>query len=210
MNGTTKASLPSNVKVLSHPSIASKLDQLRDQSLSGTPVRSLINELSTIIAIEATREIPPSEKIALIVVLRAGLPMCDPFLDHLPPSTDVAVYHLGLYRERTTLEPVEYYNKLPAQAPVVKHAYVVDPLIATGGTAGATVDILRNWGVEHITFLSILASPQGLAAVANVWPEGVDLVVGHVDETVDEKGYIQPGIGDIGDRLYGTALAKTG
>lgn len=135
---------PSNLTILSHPSIEAKLTLLRDRTLRPSAVRLLTHELSQIISIEATRSLPAStKKIALIIVLRAGLPMCEPFLASLSPDIDVVVYHLGLYREKKTLEPVEYYNKLPSQGTPVERVFVVDPLIATGGTATATVDILR-------------------------------------------------------------------
>ncbi|KAF1344913.1 uracil phosphoribosyltransferase [Delphinella strobiligena] len=196
-----------NITILDHPAIEAKIGLLRDRSLRSSVVRSLTHELSQIVSIEATRSLPhDTPKIALIIVLRAGLPMCEPFLATLSPEIDVVVYHLGLYREKKTLEPVEYYNKLPSQGAPVERVFVVDPLIATGGTATATIDILRQWGAKKITFLSILASPQGAQAVAETWPEGVELIVAHLDEGVDAKGYITPGIGDIGDRLYGTAL----
>lgn len=134
----------SNVTVLEHPAIKAKIELLRDRSLRPSAVRTLTHELSQIVAVEGTRSLPlDTPKIALIVVLRAGLPMCEPFLAALSPDIDVAVYHIGLYREKKTLEPVEYYNKLPSQGPRVDRVFVVDPLIATGGTAAATIDILR-------------------------------------------------------------------
>lgn len=142
MPAVTKSS--SNMRILDHPAIEAKLDLLRDRSLRSSAVRTLTHELSQIVSIEATRSLPhDTKKIALIIVLRAGLPMCEPFLAALSPEIDVVVYHLGLYREKKTLEPVEYYNKLPSQGPPVEKVFVVDPLIATGGTATATIDILR-------------------------------------------------------------------
>ncbi|KAI1616445.1 uracil phosphoribosyltransferase [Exophiala viscosa] len=200
----SKDVLPSNVRVLSSPAFAAKLAILRDRSIKPRAVRKLTAELSTILAAEAFSAGSTASKAALIVVLRAGLAMQDPFLDQAPSDLDVFVYHLGLFRDTVTLEPVEYYNKLPTRDRSIKHAYIVDPLIATGGTAAATINILRSWGVEHITFLSILASRVGLEQVANTWPEGTDFLVGVVDEDIDEKGYIVPGLGDIGDRLYRT------
>lgn len=145
MHSTTEtAKTPSNVRILDHPAIKAKIDLLRDRSLRSSAVRALTHELSQIVAIEATRSLPQdTPKIALVPVLRAGLPMCEPFLAAVSPETDVVVYHLGLYREKKTLEPVEYYNKLPSQGPRIERVFVVDPLIATGGTATATIDILR-------------------------------------------------------------------
>ena len=137
-------SYPSNVQVLDNPAIESNIGLLRDRSLRSSAVRSITKELSQIVSKEAADALPKeTQKIILIIVLRAGLSMCDPFLDALPENIDVSVYHIGLYREKKTLEPVEYYNKLPTQYPGADRVVVVDPLIATGGTAAATVDILR-------------------------------------------------------------------
>jgi len=211
-----KSQIPPNAKLSANPLFNAKLAPLRDRSLPSHSVRSIVADLTRILAVEATSTsaayapIPSSTtsptKVALIVVLRAGLAMCDPFLSQLSPGIDVAVYHLGLFRDKETLDPVEYFNKLPVKNKSIKHAIIVDPLIATGGTAAATIGILKDWGVEHITFVSILASKAGLERVANVWSEGTDILVGAVDDEVDDHGYIVPGVGDIGDRLFGTQI----
>ncbi|KAH8593391.1 uracil phosphoribosyltransferase [Bisporella sp. PMI_857] len=199
-----------NIRVSAHPLFQEKLTQLRDRSLRPSAVRSLVAQMTSIIAVEATSGIHSSlpTKTALIVVLRSGLAMADPFLAQLETeSNSVVTYHLGLFREKETLEPVEYYNKLPAKDSRIKHAFIIDPLIATGGTAAATIGILKDWGVEKVTFISLLASKAGLERLSNVWPEGTQFYVGAVDNDLDSHGYIQPGVGDIGDRLFGTNLS---
>ncbi|GAB7349922.1 hypothetical protein MBLNU459_g0625t1 [Dothideomycetes sp. NU459] len=197
---------PSNVRVSQNSSFAAKLDQLRDRSLKPLEVRSITAELTELLSKEAIVAPLPDEKIAVVVILRSGLAMSDPFLSQLPKNADVVVYHLGLFREKETLQPVEYYNKLPPKDSRINHAYILDPLLATGGTAGAAINILRDWGIKQITFLSILASAPGLRRIANEWSESTKFVVGAVDEELDSHGYVKPGLGDIGDRLFGTAL----
>lgn len=119
----------------------------------------------------------------------------------------VSVHHLGMYREKSTLQPVEYYNNLPyhkagAESSVAELAIIVDPIIATGSTVCAAIETLKDWGVKRIISISILASKEGLQRAAETWPEGVELWVGGVDAETDERGMIKPGLGDIGDRLY--------
>lgn len=115
----------------------------------------------------------------------------------------VSVHHLGLFREKFSLQPVEYYNNLPqSQSAVSKLAIVVDPVIATGGTAVAAIQTLREWGVERIIFIGVLAAVPGITAAAQEWPEGTEIFVGGLDVALTDKGYIQPGLGDIGDRLF--------
>jgi uracil phosphoribosyltransferase len=135
-----------------------------------------------------------------------------PALSSLLP-TPVPVHHLGLYREKSTLQPVEYYNNLPYHAPTSSNpsagspaelAIIVDPIIATGATCCAAIDSLKDWGVKRIIVCSVLAAKQGLEQACQEWPEGVEVWVGGVDEEVDEKGMIKPGLGDIGDRLFMT------
>ncbi|KAI1775628.1 uracil phosphoribosyltransferase-domain-containing protein [Hypoxylon cercidicola] len=191
---------------VSDPAFANVLAKLRDRSLRPAAVRSVVAELTSILAKDAVTPVAPGEKIAVIIILRSGLAMMDSFVAALPAETDMVIYHLGLFRERQTLQPIEYYNKLPQKDPRIKHAYVLDPLVATGGTAGASISILRDWGVDQITFLCLLASQAGLETAANVWPESTRFVVGAVDPELDDKGYVKPGVGDIGDRLFGTAL----
>jgi uracil phosphoribosyltransferase len=133
-----------------------------------------------------------------------------PALSSLLPSP-VAVHHLGLYREKSTLQPVEYYNNLPYHSPTASNpsatgpaelAIIVDPIIATGATACAAIDSLKDWGVKRIIVCAVLATKEGLEQACSEWPEGVEVYVGGCDEEVDDKGMIKPGLGDIGDRLY--------
>lgn len=200
--------IPVNARVSTNALLESKLNNIRDRSLGSSAVRAITDEIAQILAVEATQGQQHQGKIGLIVVLRSGLGMTDAFLSRLGPETDVVVYHIGMFREKYTLQPVEYYNKLPNNNTEVKRVYVVDPLIATGGTATAVIEILRDWGVEHITFVSMLTSKKGLEHAAKAWPEGTDFVVGAVDPELDPAGYIVPGVGDIGDRLFGTGLSQ--
>lgn len=150
---------------------------------------------------------PPPSRISLVPILRSGLSMV-PALSSLLPGP-VPIHHLGLFREKTTLQPVEYYNNLPYHSPTSVHpggpadlAIVVDPIIATGATACAAIDSLREHGVKRIVVVSVLATREGLAQACGEWEEGVEVWVGGCDEGVDEKGMIRPGVGDIGDRLF--------
>ncbi|DAA73122.1 TPA_exp: Uncharacterized protein A8136_5047 [Trichophyton benhamiae CBS 112371] len=210
--------LPKNVHVSRHPCLQVKLSQLRSGKASSRETNDLVHEIATIIGCEAFAEnisVAPGEKnttplgyeyttsfitpdkIALVPILRSGLGMVN------------AVHHLGLFREPTTLEPVEYYNNLPFQpnstgvnSAAAKLAIIIDPVVATGSTASAAIQTLREWGVERILFLCILGSHAGLIKAAGEWEEGVQVWTGAVDEQVDMKGMIQPGLGDIGDRLF--------
>lgn len=144
-------------------------------------------------------------RVCLVPILRSGLSMVDALESLLPMS--VPVHHLGMYREKSTLQPVEYYNNLPYhKAGDASHvpdvAVLVDPIIATGSTVCAAIDTLRDWGVQRIISLSVLASAGGIKRAAESWPEGVELWVGAVDPETDERGMIKPGLGDVGDRLY--------
>ncbi|KAH7363446.1 uracil phosphoribosyltransferase-domain-containing protein [Plectosphaerella cucumerina] len=197
-----------NVTICSDPAYASVLTELRDRSLKPTAVRKIVSKLTAILSKDATAKEPlqPDEQVAIIVVLRSGLAMTEAFVDSLPEDANTVIYHLGLFREKHTLQPVEYYNKLPPKNPKIKRAFILDPLIATGGTAQAAISILKDWGVESVSFYSILASESGIQSAALAWPEGSSFVVGHVDPELDAKGYVQPGVGDIGDRLFGTQL----
>ncbi|OQU93571.1 hypothetical protein CLAIMM_00059 [Cladophialophora immunda] len=193
-------------KSQSKMSYATKLSQLRDPTLPPREVRRLTSELTTMLAETAIEPPSVNEIVVVVVILRSGMAMMDAFLAALPPKANVIVHHLGIFRDRKTLQPVEYYNKLPPRSGRIRHAYILDPVIATGGTAEAAIQILKDWGVEKITFVSILASNPGLDKAASSWPEGTNLVVGAVDSDLDNAGYVQPGIGDIGDRLFGTNL----
>ncbi|KAK8232064.1 putative uracil phosphoribosyltransferase urg2 [Phyllosticta capitalensis] len=224
------AALPHNAHVSAHPCLRAKLSQLRSSSTNARDTKALIHEIATIVGVEALAKvldekeagtdtsplsypfpvstITPSH-ISLVPILRSGLSMTDALLSLLPDP--VPVHHLGLYREKTTLQPVEYYNNLPYHGPSAAHpdtkgpadlAIVVDPVIATGATACAAVDTLRDWGVKRVLVLAVLGSEEGVARVAESWPEGVQLWVGGVDKETDGKGMIKPGLGDVGDRLF--------
>jgi Uracil phosphoribosyltransferase len=134
---------PANARISTNPFLEAKLNHLRDRSLGSSAVRATTAEIARILAVEATEGQRPDGKIGLIVVLRSGLGMTDAFLSHFAPDTDVVVYHIGMFREKYSLQPVEYYNKLPNNNTEIKRVYVVDPLIATGGTATAVIGILR-------------------------------------------------------------------
>jgi uracil phosphoribosyltransferase len=156
----------------------------------------------------ATTTSPSPTSISLVPILRSGLSMV-PALSSLLPSP-VPIHHLGLYREKSTLQPVEYYNNLPYHTPHAtgstkpqpELAIIVDPIIATGATAQAAIDTLKDWGVKRIIVVAILATEEGLHKACGEWEEGVEVWVGGCDKEVDEKGMIKPGLGDIGDRLF--------
>ncbi|EAW19187.1 uracil phosphoribosyltransferase [Aspergillus fischeri NRRL 181] len=220
--------LPSNVHVSSHPCLQAKLSQLRSHSTSPRETRSLVHDIATILGVEAfaaglkvasgakdktplgieyeTKTIDPAN-VALVPILRSGLGMIEAINNLLP--TTVPIYHLGLFRDKFTLQPVEYYNNLPFLRPdsptnstAATLAILLDPIIATGATAEAAIQLLREWGVQRVIMLSVLGSKPGLRRAAECWSEGVEVWVGAVDEQCDERGMIVPGVGDIGDRLF--------
>lgn len=216
----------SPISISSHPVLISKVSQLRSTGSDARAVRLLIQEIATFLAYEATNKtlalqstsedttpvgstyalqsLTPT-RICLVPVLRSGLGMTNAFLSYLPASTEV--HHLGLFREEHTLNAVEYYNKLPRPSISKGHietAFIVDPVIATGNTACAAVQIMREWGVKKVVFCAVLASRRGLDRVKQEWPEGVEFFIGCVDEHLNEKGYIVPGLGDVGDRMFST------
>ncbi|EOD44371.1 putative uracil phosphoribosyltransferase protein [Neofusicoccum parvum UCRNP2] len=225
------SSLPSNVHVSTHPCVRAKLSQLRSASANPREVKSLIHEISTIVGVEALAQglttsatgtdqnpigytfpvdtIAPA-RISLVPILRSGLGMTEALQSVLP--NPVPVHHLGLYREKTTLQPVEYYNNLPYHKPTASNpatapgpselAIIVDPVIATGATACAAIDTLRDWGVKRVIVCAVIASEGGLKKAAETWPEGVEVFVGGCDKETDDKGMIKPGLGDVGDRLF--------
>ncbi|KAF2269198.1 PRTase-like protein [Lojkania enalia] len=224
--------LPPNAHVSQHPCLQAKLSQLRSASTTTKDVQNLVHDISLMVGYEAlaaglapkeegtdksplgytytTTTISPSpSRISLVPILRSGLSMV-PALSSLLP-TPVPVHHLGLYREKATLQPVEYYNNLPYHSPTASNpnasgpaelAIIVDPIIATGATACAAIETLRDWGVKRILVCSVLATASGLENACGVWPEGVNIWVGGCDPSVDDKGMIKPGLGDIGDRLF--------
>jgi len=214
--------VPSNVHVSEHPCLRAKLSQLRSHSTAARETKILINEIALIMGTQALAQldvassgtdqsplgyefevetIMPSS-IALVPILRSGLSMLDALQMILP--FPVSVHHLGMYREKLTLQPVEYYNNLPGknEGKPASLAILVDPIIATGATATAAIQTLREWGVGRIILISVLGALPGITKVAEEWPEGTEIFVGGLDEGVNEKGMIRPGLGDIGDRLY--------
>jgi uracil phosphoribosyltransferase len=205
-----------NLHVSSHPLVAHKLSLLRDKATLPKQFRELVRELSWLVGYEAMADLStqvrrietPLEpmdglrvepKVGLIPVLRAGLGMVDAMLELMPAAE---VWHIGLYRDERTLKPVEYYNKLP-DAATVQVCLILDPMLATGGSSAATVDILKAWGAARIKQVSLIAAPEGVATLSEAHPD-VDIHVAAVDRALNERGYIVPGLGDAGDRQFGT------
>lgn len=206
-----------NVVVMDHPLIQHKLSILRDRHTGAKEFRELVKELSLLMAFEATRDFQLAEtivstpvtetrtfvlagkKVAVIPILRAGLGMVDGILELIPAAK---VGHIGLYRDPATLQPVEYYCKLPEDIGE-RDILIVDPMLATGGSAAAAVQFLRNKGAREINLLCLIAAPEGIEEVANKC-DGVKIYVAAVDSHLNDHGYIVPGLGDAGDRLFGT------
>jgi uracil phosphoribosyltransferase len=208
--------MPAPVYVADHPLVLHKLAQLRHRDTPPPEFRTLVHEISQALFYEATRDLrlksttvptpladtpghKVAEKVGIIPVLRAGLGMADAMLDALPEAT---VWHLGLYRDHATLKPVTYYNKLPADHGL-DLALVLDPMLATGGSAIAAIDILRKAGVPRVKFVGLIAAPEGVRALQAAHPD-VPAYLGAVDSHLNELGYIVPGLGDAGDRQFGT------
>ena len=206
-----------NVFVSNHALILHKLTILRNVDTEPKKFRELIRELAILLAYEATQDLALStnkivtpmgeadgyqltEKIGLVPVLRAGLGMVEGIWDMMPGAE---VWHIGLYRDERTLHPVSYYNKLPVD-PTVQVCLVLDPMLATGGTAVETVNILKKWGANRIKYIGIIAAPEGIAALSQAHPD-VPIYVAAIDSHLNEIGYIVPGLGDAGDRQFGTA-----
>jgi uracil phosphoribosyltransferase len=206
-----------NIFPSSHPLVAHKLTKLRDKNTKPKKFRELIREISALLAYEATQDLALEdvsidtplattegnalvEKIGLIPILRAGLGMVEGLWELMPSAE---VWHIGLYRDESTLMPVEYYNKLPIE-PTVSVCLILDPMLATGGSAVATIDILKQWGVGMIKFVGLIAAPEGIAKLHEHHPD-VPIHIGAIDDHLNEVGYIIPGLGDAGDRQYGTA-----
>lgn len=206
-----------------HPLAQHKLGLLRSRLTEPKKFREVVRELATMIVYEATQDLHlapleietplthmqggvMAEKVGLVPILRAGLGMVEGAWELLPQAE---VWHLGLYRDERTLRPVEYYNKLPV-APTVDLCLVLDPMLATGGSAIAAVDVLKRWGVSRIKFVGVLAAPEGINALHEVHPD-VAVHVAAIDERLTTAadgfppGYIWPGLGDAGDRQFGTA-----
>ncbi len=206
-----------NVFPSPHPLVAHKLTKLRHRDTDPKRFRELLREIAALLAYEATRDLATEqarvptplaeargerlvEKIGLVPILRAGLGMVEGFWELMPSAE---VWHIGLYRDERTLKPVEYYNKLPIE-PTVAVVIILDPMLATGGSAVATVDILKRWGVRKIKFVGLIAAPEGIRKLHEKHPE-VPIHLAAVDEALNEHGYILPGLGDAGDRQFGTA-----
>lgn len=206
----------SNLFQSKHPLVAHKLALLRDKKTEPKKFRELIREIAALLTYEATTDLLLTstevetplaiakcqvlrEKIGLVPILRAGLGMVEGVWNLMPSAE---VWHIGLYRDERTLRPVEYYNKLPVE-PTVTVCLVLDPMLATGGSAVATVDILKRWGVSKIKFLGILGAPEGIRAMQSRHPD-VPIHLAGIDERLNERGYIIPGLGDAGDRQFGT------
>ena len=206
-----------NVHVLDHPLIQHKLAILRSKNTSVKEFRELITEISGLMCYEATRNLPTKEvevqtpvavakcrrlagkKLAIIPILRAGLGMVDAMVDLIPSAK---IGHIGLYRDPETHEPVEYYCKLPEDIGA-RQVYVVDPMLATGGSAIAAVNFLKKYGCKNIIMMNIIAAPEGVAAFHDAHPD-VDIYLASLDEKLNDHAYIIPGLGDAGDRIFGT------
>jgi uracil phosphoribosyltransferase len=190
--------------------------RLRDERTAPVQFRALVGEIATLLLYEATADLPVidssvktplanaagarlAEPVGLIPVLRAGIGMVEAALDLMP---DAQVWHIGLFRDERTLKPIEYYNKLPSSA-TVSVCLVLDPMLATGGSAVATIDILKKWGAKRVKYVGIIAAPEGVKALTDRHPD-VPIHVAALDERLNEKGYIVPGLGDAGDRQFGT------
>ncbi|WP_373893976.1 uracil phosphoribosyltransferase [Virgibacillus natechei] len=205
------------VFVLDHPLIQHKLTYIRDKNTGTKEFRELVDEVSMLMAFEITRNLPLQEtttetpvkeattkvlagkKIGLIPILRAGLGMVDGMLDLIPAAK---VGHVGLYRDPETLMPHEYYIKLPSDI-AERELIVIDPMLATGGSANDAIHSLKKRGAENIRLMCLVAAPEGVEVIKEDHPD-VDIYLGAMDEKLDEKGYIVPGLGDAGDRLFGT------
>lgn len=205
------------VFVMDHPLLQHKLTLIRDKNTGTKEFKELVKEVSMLMAYEVTRELPLEEveietpvckttckvisgrKLAIVPILRAGLGMVDGFLNLLPAAK---VGHVGLYRDPETLEPVEYYCKLPTDVHE-RELIIVDPMLATGGSAKAAIRFLKERGASSIKLVCLIAAPEGIEAVQKEHPD-VDIYAAAVDEKLDDHAYIVPGLGDAGDRLFGT------
>ena len=193
-----------------------KLTRLRDETTPPKIFRELVAEIATLLLYEATADLPTDEreiktplalykgarlkdKVGLIPVLRAGIGMVEAALELMP---EAQVWHIGLFRDERTLQPISYYNKLPSSA-TVQVCLVLDPMLATGGSATATIDVLKKWGAKRIKYVGIIAAPEGVRALSSAHPD-VPIHIAALDERLNEKGYIVPGLGDAGDRQFGT------
>ena len=207
----------SKVCVFDHPLIQHKLSILRDKGTSVKEFRELISEIAMLMCYEATRDLPLEEvdietpvavarckriagkKLAIVPILRAGLGMVDGMMNLIPAAK---VGHIGLYRDPETLLPVDYYCKLPSDISE-RDIIIVDPMLATGGSANAGIDVVKRAGGKNVKLVNLIAAPEGIETVQKAHPD-VDIFVAHVDDHLNDHGYIVPGLGDAGDRLFGT------
>jgi len=205
------------VTVIDHPLIQHKLAVMRDRDTNVRDFRELCTEVSMLMAFDAMRDLQLEEdevetpvaraqvrrlagkKLALVAILRAGLVMVDGILSMVPTAR---VGHIGLYRDPTTLKPVQYYTKLPNDI-AERDIFLLDPMLATGGSAVAAIDLLKEQGATAIRLLCIIGAPEGIAAVESAHPD-VDIILANRDQRLNDHGYIVPGLGDAGDRIYGT------
>ena len=207
----------SKVVVMDHPLIQHKIGFIRRKDTGTKDFRQTISEIAMLICYEATRDLPMDEveietpickttvkelkgkKLAVVPILRAGLGMVDGMLQLIPSEK---VGHIGLYRDPVTVKPVEYYCKLPADCSE-REVFVVDPMLATGGSSVAAIQMLKDKGCKNIHFMCIIAAPEGVKAMQEAHPD-VDLYIGALDEKLNDHSYIVPGLGDAGDRIFGT------
>ena len=207
----------SKVLIMDHPLVQHKVSLLRSKNTGTKEFKELVSEIATLLCYEATRDLPTEEievetpiaiartrvlsgrKLALVPILRAGLGMVDGMLALLPAAK---VGHIGMYRDEKTLEPVEYYCKLPADI-AEREVIVLDPMLATGGSACDAISQIKKRGVKNLKFIGIIAAPEGLKRLQETHPD-VDIYVAALDEKLNENGYIVPGLGDAGDHIFGT------
>ncbi len=208
-----------NLHVSQHPAVRHKLGILRDEATEPKKFREVVRELSWLLGYEALADAHTqpieirtpietmaaeelADRIGLIPILRAGLGMVDAMLELMPTAE---VWHLGLFRDEKTLRPVEYYNKLP-NSTTIDLCLILDPMLATGGSATAAIEVLKKWGAVRIKLVNLIAAPEGVDAVLKAHPE-VEIYTAALDRQLNEKGYIMPGLGDAGDRQFGTGGA---
>ena len=206
-----------HVHIVDHPLVAHKLTILRDKNTSTKDFRELVSEIGMLLTYEATRDLPLTQravetpicstmaptlkgkKFAVVPILRAGLGLVDGVLRMVPSAR---VGHIGLYRDEETLEPVKYFCKMPKDI-AERDVLIVDPMLATGGSASAAITFIKGYGCKHIKLMNVLAAPEGIACIQKDHPD-VDIYVAGVDEKLNEHAYIVPGLGDAGDRIFGT------